>query len=129
MDTDNPVIRLCIAGVQAEFDARLDDARRLYAAAWEAATDDFEACVAAHYVARCQPDAQGRLHWNQVALACAEAVGDERVQPFFPSLYLNLGQSYEALDRDAAAQHYYARAAALGYPHQSDTGQSRLHEV
>lgn len=126
MDTDNPVVRLCIAGTMAEFDARLDDARRLYTAAWEAVTDDFEACVAAHYMARCQPDAQGRLHWNAVALARAEAVRDERVQPFMPSLYLNLGHSYEGLGQHRTAQHYYARAAELGFPHQPDTGQSRL---
>lgn len=30
-------------------------------------------------------------------MARAKAVGDERVDSFYPSLYLNLGQSYEAL--------------------------------
>ncbi len=126
MDTTNPVVQLCSAGTQAEFDARPDDACRLYVAAWEAATDDFGACVAAHYMARCQPDAQARLHWNQIALARAEAVGDERVQPFMPSLFVNLGYSYEELGQHEAAQHYYERAAALGYRHQPDTGQNRL---
>lgn len=126
MDTDNPVIQLCIAGTQAEFDGRPDDACRLYATAWEATTDDFEACVAAHYVARCQPDAKTTLRWNQIALARAEAVNDERVQPFFPSLYLNLGRSYEVLGQSILARHYYDLAAALGIQHQPDTGQSRL---
>ncbi|MCO5210658.1 MAG: hypothetical protein M9936_13265 [Caldilinea sp.] len=120
MNSDSRVVQLCIAGAQAEFDRRRDDAARLYAAAWDAATDDFEACVAAHYVARFQPDAQATLHWNKVALARAEAVNDERVQPFFPSLYLNLGQSYEDLGQPTEAQQYYSLAAALGFPHQPD---------
>ena len=120
MNSDSRVVQLCIAGAQAEFDRRRDDAARLYAAAWDAATDDFEACVAAHYVARFQPVAQATLHWNKVALARAEAVNDERVQPFFPSLYLNLGQSYEEMGQPIVAQQYYTLAAALGFPHQPD---------
>ncbi|HRW48204.1 MAG TPA: hypothetical protein P5333_11835 [Caldilinea sp.] len=120
MNSDSRVVQLCIAGSQAEFDGRRDEAARLYAAAWDAATDDFEACVAAHYMARFQPDAQATLHWNKVALARAEAVNDERVQPFFPSLYLNLGQSYEDLGQPTEAQQYYSLAAALGFPHQPD---------
>lgn len=118
MDTSNAVVQLCMAGSQAEFDGRPEDARRLYDAAWAAATDDFEACIAAHYVARFQPDAQATLHWNQIALARAEAVNDERVQAFFPSLYLNLGRSYEVLDQPTLARYYYDLAAALGFPHQ-----------
>lgn len=122
MYSDSPVVQLCIAGSQAEFDGRCDEAARLYAAAWDAATDDFEACVAAHYVARFQPDAEATLYWNQVALARAESVNDERVRPFFPSLYLNLGQSYEVLGQPAVAQQYYSLSAALGFPHQPDRG-------
>jgi len=120
MDTDNPVIQLCMAGSQAEFQGRHADAGRLYAQAWAAAGDNFEACIAAHYVARFQPDAQATLHWNQIALARAEAVNDDRVDPFFPSLYLNLGRSYEVLGQATLARHYYDLAAALGFPHQED---------
>ncbi len=59
--------------------------------AWEAPTDDYEACVAAHYEARHQEGPQDALHWNQEALARAEVVGDDRVRSFYPSLYLNMG--------------------------------------
>jgi hypothetical protein len=45
-------------------------------------------------------------------------VVDERVQGFYGSLYLNLGHSYELVGDQAAAQHYYALAAALGFVHQ-----------
>ncbi len=119
MDLDNPVIQLCLTGIQAEFEGRPDAARRAYAQAWELAQDDYEACVAAHYVARLQSDPEVTLHWNQVALGRAEAAGDERVRDFYPSLYLNLGQSFEDLGNGTEAQHYYALAEALGVRHKS----------
>jgi hypothetical protein len=49
--------------------------------AWEKRKDDYDACVAAHYVARHQ--------WNQESLDRADAVNAESVQGFYPSLYLN----------------------------------------
>ena len=71
------------------------------------AQDDYEACIAAHYVARHQPSFEENLRWNQESLARAEAVGDERVRDFYPSLLLNLGHSYEILGDAAEARKYY----------------------
>lgn len=122
MDTNSPTIQLCLAGNRAEFDGKIDEARALFRQAWDAAQGDYEACIAAHYVARHQnpPDT---LHWNQVALACAaraEAANDERVQSFYPSLYVNLGHAYEQLGQQAEAAHYYQLAADLGLIHQKE---------
>ena len=117
IDPDNPVIRLCIEGTQAEFDGRIEDARALYRQAWEAAGDDYEACIAAHYVARFQEEPEETLRWNQEALDRADAVTDDRARPFYPSLYLNMGLSYEKLERMEEAQRYYDMAAALGVRH------------
>ena len=107
MDLNNPVIKLCIEGTQAEFQGQIDLARSHYQRAWECARDDYEACIAAHYVARHQNDPQQRLHWNQVALDKAKAVADGRVEAFYPSLYLNMGQSYELLGKREEAKRYY----------------------
>ncbi|MBI5567209.1 MAG: hypothetical protein HY870_20085 [Chloroflexi bacterium] len=120
MNLDNPVIKLCLAGTQAEFEHRLDDARRLYRQAWNAATDDYEACIAAHYVARHQTTPHDTLRWNQIALDRAEAADADRVGEFYPSLYLNLGRSHEVLGQHAEAQRYYDLAADLGLVHQTD---------
>jgi len=120
MDTNNPVIQLCIQGAQAEFEHRIEDARALYQQAWDFHADDYEACIAAHYVARFQDSAEESLKWNQIALECAEAVNDERVREFYPSLYLNLGRSYEAVGNPEEAQSYYDLAAELGVIHQPD---------
>ena len=111
MDPDNPIVRLCAAGMKAEFDGRNTDALALFSQAWEQSTDDFEAAIAAHYVARHQKDAEETLRWNQVALARAEAVGDERVLGFYPSLYLNLGKSHEDLGHRDEARNFYELAS------------------
>jgi tetratricopeptide (TPR) repeat protein len=117
MDTENSVVQLCLEGSRAEFEKRLDDARALYRQAWESATNDYEACIAAHYVARFQATPKDTLRWNLKALDCARAVGDNRVASFYPSLYVNLGRSYELLGDQAQAQHYYTLAAELGLTH------------
>ena len=126
MDLDNPVIKLCLAGTQAEFEHRLDDACRLYRQAWEIATDDYDAFIAAHYVARHQANPEETLRWNQIALELAEADHADRadqydrVGEFFPSLYLALGRAHEVLGHQAEAQQSYDRAAELGVIHRAD---------
>lgn len=120
MDPNNPVIKLCIDGTRAEFEGRVADAQAIYQQAWDTAQDDYEACIAAHYVARHQATPAETLRWNQLALARADAVDDERVQGFYGSLYLNLGHFYELVGDQTAAQRYYALAAALGFVHQAE---------
>src|SRR5574338_605520 len=101
MDPNNPIVQLCIEGTRAEYAGRKADACALYAQAWETAADDYEACIAAHYVARCQETPEAALRWNQTALRHADSafngVRDERVSEFYPSLYLSLGGTYEQL--------------------------------
>lgn len=117
MDVNNPVIKLCARGTQAEFEGRHHDAHSQYKKAWELAQNDYEACIAAHYLARVQETPEARLHWNRVALDHAQAVSDQCVDEFYPSLYLNLGFSYEQVGNADMAQQFYEEAAALGFPH------------
>lgn len=122
MDLKSQVVKLCIEGTQAEFKGQIDEACSLYRRAWEAAQDDFEACVAAHYVARHQDDPEERLHWNQVSLDRAKSVADGRVLEFYPSLFLNMGQSYELLGNQDEARRYYDLAVEHGWPINSGPG-------
>ena len=119
MNTNGTAIKLCIQGTQAEYQDRPEAAKSLYAQAWERAIDDVDRCIAAHYVARFQETPEARLQWNQEALDRANAVNDERVKDFYPSLYLNMGQSYESLGNQKEAKHYYDLAASLGVQHQA----------
>jgi tetratricopeptide (TPR) repeat protein len=105
-------------GTQAEYAGRHDQARTLYWRAWQAAKDDYDLCIAAHYVARFQIEPEKIFHWNLEALTHANLVKDERVKEFYPSLYLNMGRSYELLGNQKEAKRYYDLAAGLGYEHQ-----------
>lgn len=112
MDPDNPIVKLCVEGMKAESAGRHDEARTLFAQAWDAHSDDWEACIAAHYLARHQPTPEDTLRWNQEALDRANAVADDRIDGFYPSLYLNLGHSHEQLGNLDEARRYYDLAAA-----------------
>jgi tetratricopeptide (TPR) repeat protein len=112
MDPRNPVVRLCGEGMQAEAERRPRAAHALFLAAWNERRDDYDACIAAHFVARAQESPEDALAWNQLALRHAEAARDERVRPFFASLYLNLGFAREMLGQLAEAVSDYAAAGA-----------------
>lgn len=113
MDPGNAVVQLCVRGIEAEADGRVDEARDLFQAAWRASSDDVEACFAAHYMARQEPDAERALFWNQLALARADAVrGDRGVRGFYAALHLNLAIAHERLGQVAIARHHFERAAA-----------------
>jgi hypothetical protein len=112
VNLENPVVKLCAAGMAAEGEGRGADAKALFEQAWEASRDDFEACIAAHYVARHQATPEATFEWNERALLRAQAAGDGRVSGFLPSLYLNYAHSLEQLGRTHEACNYYGLAAA-----------------
>lgn len=121
MDLSNPVIQIIIQGTQAEYAKNLDEACKLYRHAWQLSKDDYEFCIAAHYVARCQQSPAEKCNWNKIALNHAMAITqDPRITPFLPSLYLSLGGAYEELGNFDQSDHYFELAAALGAPHQEN---------
>jgi hypothetical protein len=86
MDPDDPIVKLCARGMEEESKGNIDAAAELFGQAWTQCTNDFERCIAAHYVARHQHSAEGALHWNQEAMDCAHRLSDTRVAEFLPSL-------------------------------------------
>ncbi|GIH22734.1 hypothetical protein Aph01nite_10440 [Acrocarpospora phusangensis] len=111
MDPTNPVIQLCAQGMQAEVEGRGSDAADLFRQAWDKAGDDYEACIAAHYLARHQSTPEDILRWNQECLDRADRVGDERVRGFYPSLHLNLARAHQDLGASGKAREHYLSAA------------------
>jgi hypothetical protein len=107
-DTTNPVMALCVAGMEAEGEPA--KARALFEQAWAARKGDFDASVAAHFLARQQPTPADTLHWNTVALEHADALRDDRVATLLPSLCLNLGDSLLAAGRESEALALVERA-------------------
>jgi hypothetical protein len=125
MQRESRSVTLCVAGIAAEFERRLDDARTLYKSAWDSVVDDYDACVAAHYVAHLEADPHRALEWNIEALRRAEASSDDRITPFYPSLCVNLGRSYELTGDTEKSGEYYRRASLLGLTHSNESGEPR----
>jgi hypothetical protein len=115
IDPSNPVVALCAAGMAVEGDAAA--ALLLFERAWDIRRDDYEASIAAHFLARHQPTVETRLQWNVLAAQHAEAVTDDRSSDLMASLYLNLGDAYLAVGDRAnarlAAVHAGASVASL----------------
>ena len=110
IDPANPVVVLCAAGMALE--GTPEEAKRLFEQAWAARRDDFDAAVAAHFLARHQPTAADTLHWNALAVRHAEAVRDGRAAGLLASLYLNLGEALANIGDRAAAGAAVRRAAS-----------------
>ncbi len=111
LDPNNPIVRLCVAGLACENEHRFDDALSQYMQAWNEASDDFELCIAAHYIARHQKSPTDALDWNLRSLKLADAVRDGRVREFYPSPYLNVAKSHEELGAKEQAREFYKLAA------------------
>lgn len=107
MDPNNPVAKLCAQGIEVEMKGRRDEARSLFLQAWELRQDDVDACVAAHYLARHQDTLAETLRWNELALTHALSASTDSIRSFYPSLYLNLGKSYEDLGDLSRARELY----------------------
>jgi tetratricopeptide (TPR) repeat protein len=111
IDLSNRIIQLCSEGMNAEFEGRAEESAVLFNQAWESATDDFEAFIAAHYMARRQLTLEEKLKWNLEAYHLAKKIEDDGLEQYFPSLCLNVGKSYEDLGQNLKAVQYYQLAA------------------
>jgi hypothetical protein len=111
LDPMNPVVALCAEGMAVEGDALA--ATALFEKAWDSRRDDFDAAVAAHFLARHQPTPELTLHWNALAVDHAARVTDGQAEELLASLYLNLGDSHHAVGnhREAATAVERARTA------------------
>ena len=90
-----------------------EGARALYDALWAEATragDQYQACVVAHFLAHAHIEPEAQLDWHLRALQAANAVGDERVRAFYPSLHANLGDVYLRLGNLTRAQEHIDKA-------------------
>ena len=100
--------------MRAESKGDPDEARDLFERAWAVAADDYDRCVAAHFLARHQPSPAENLRWNEEALRLADAVAatdPERVRSFYPSLHLNVGYAWEVVGQTDTARRHYTLAA------------------
>jgi hypothetical protein len=104
-------------GSSAELKRDISLASKIYEKAWKHASNDYQKCIAAHYMARNRKDSDEEFYWNETALKHANLVTDNSVQSFYPSLYLNMGHSYELKGNSVEAEKFYKLAKALGFDH------------
>lgn len=101
IEPQSTTVRLCAEGMALE--GTPTEAKRRFEAAWDARTDDYDAAIAAHFLARHQETLLATLDWNKLALQHATAVTDGRAAAFMASLYLNLAAAHANLgEREAA---------------------------
>ena len=109
----NPVIRLCVQGMEMEGKNNPEEAHRLFLQAWNEATNDFEKFIAAHFVARHQKNISDKLKWLETALHFALKVNDDAVKSAFPSLYVNIAKCFEELNDPENARKNHALAISF----------------
>ncbi len=113
MDILNPIVALCQQGSLAEFKGQPAAAAEAYQQAWNLSSDHYEAAVAAHYLARTQPDVTACHSWNALALEqaqLAESQEDLRVQELLPSLWLSLAGAERDCGQLKQARHCFEQA-------------------
>lgn len=118
---NNPVVQLCIQGLDMAEKGKPEEAGSLFLQAWNEAANDFEQFTAAHFVARHQKDAGDKLKWLQTALQAALKINDNSVKAAFPALYLNMAKCYEALGDTANTKKNHELAVSFT-DKPSDTG-------
>lgn len=102
----NPVVKYCLQGMAQEEKGNTAAAIELFLNAWNAASNDFEKFLAAHYIARQQKKSSDKLQWLQKALEAALKENDPAVQTAFPALYATIAQCYQDLNNAAKANEY-----------------------
>ena len=111
----NPVVQLCVRGIETENSGDLEKANALYREAWQLANNDLEFITAAHYLARVQSDPGESLGWNLMALEYANKTEDQDITSFYPTLYLNVAKSYEDLGNLREAYDHYLLAQTCAH--------------
>lgn len=84
-DPTNPVIQLCVKGIEMEAKSP-ELAKDLFLQAWNLASTDVEKFTAAHYLARQQDSVAEKLEWDLRALQLALQVQDDRLTAIHPCI-------------------------------------------
>jgi tetratricopeptide (TPR) repeat protein len=91
----NPIVQLCLLGMQLEENGKPGEAASIFHQAWGEATNDFEKYLAAWYVARHRDNISDKLKWLETALSFAKKINSDSVNSALPSLYANIAKCYE----------------------------------
>lgn len=108
----NPVVKLCLQGMEMEQQNQQEKALHFFTQAWEEASNDFEKFLAAHYIARRQQLPVEQKAWLETALNHVLKVNDNAATSALPSLYQKLSDCCQALAETEKAREYENLAMA-----------------
>jgi hypothetical protein len=124
-------------GIRLREAGKIMEAREMLNSLWPELSegdDAFARCFLAHSLADVQDEPHEELRWDLVALAAAEEVTEERAaeqeipggrRGLYPSLHLNLAETYMKIgDDDQARRHYHAGLEFLHVLADDSYGQS-----
>ena len=113
----NPIVKLCLQGMQLEEQGKNEEALQVFMQAWETADSKFEKFIAAHYVARRQKNTTQKLQWLQTQLALALEINDTTVHSAIANIYKGISLCYKELSDEKKALE--AEAQSLKYNNNS----------
>lgn len=113
---NNTIVKLCLQGMAMEENGKPQEATQLFMQAWDAAANDFEKFLAAHYIARRQETPTDKLRWYQTALQLALSLNNEAVRGAFTALYASIADCHQSLGDAAEASKNRELAAATYAP-------------
>lgn len=120
-DPHDPIIQLCIQGMQLEETGDLKAAGKVFKQVWNDANNDFEKFLGAWFVARVQTGIDDRLKWYETALQLAAAINNDAVKAALSILHIKMAECYESLGNiNEANKHRQLASASVIEP--SDKG-------
>lgn len=111
-DPFDPIIRLCLSGMNLEDNGKSDEAQIVFMQAWNDAEDDLGRFLSAYYIARLQQEKHTELDWLIKAMHHALNIDDVSVKSALPTLYSHIASCYEALSVLFDAKKYRDLACA-----------------
>lgn len=117
----NPIVKLCLQGMELEAQNNLEKALNTYTQAWKEASNDLERYLSSYYIAKLHEDKHQKLSWLESTLSYALKANSSAVNTALPSLYQTLAKCYEASGELDKAREYRAHSEAHRYS-PSDNG-------
>jgi len=117
----NPIVRLCLQGMEAAEKNNTAEASEYFQKAWSEGSSDFDRYLAAYYVATLKTDSQEKLEWLTIAVEHAEKSGSESAKTAYASLHIAIAACYQHLGETAKSA-YHADLAKKFKKHPTDPG-------
>lgn len=108
----DPIVKLCLLGMEKLELGQWDDAERTYMQAWDEATDDFGKFLASYYLANINyRDKDEKLSWLNTALKFALKRQDIQAKSALAHLYESISAIHFELKNYRKANHFSKLAA------------------